>query len=358
MPSFVSPSRALMIACTTPARCSAPSVMVTISKTKRLRPLFFPSLGIRLLGNKPSAAPYSSSAATAATAAVDTAPGDESSADIVEELLTKGDIIRGLMKMERRAEPEEAGGRWFPYLDLCRIGSASLTSREIVEVLEPFILNARKEKIQRVVANRSYSVSLVVEGLTDFGNVSAAFRSADALGIQSVHVISSDARKRYRDNRHVSMGAEKWLDIELWKSPKDCFQALRKRGYRIATAHLGDDTVSIYGLDWSIPTAIVIGNEHAGISNEAVQLADLHCSIPMTGMVDSFNVSVAAGILLHHAVYDRFSRLVVAHGGALQQLSRALLRFSSCMHCQSVCHIAHTFNYRKSASATVLALPG
>lgn len=114
---------------------------------------------------------------------------------------------------------------------------------------------------------------------------------------------------RYRDNRHVSMGAEKWLDIELWKSTKDCFQALKRRGYRIATTHLGDDTVSIYDLDWSLPTAIVIGNEHGGISNEAVQLADLRCSIPMTGMVDSFNVSVAAGILIHHAVYDRFSRL-------------------------------------------------
>lgn len=211
--------------------------------------------------------------------------------------------------MERRSEPEEADGRWFPYLDLYRIGSASLTSREIVNLLEPFILDARKEKIERVVANRSYSVSLVVEGLTDFGNVSAAFRSADALGIQSVHVVSSDARKRYRDNRHVSMGAEKWLDIELWKSTKDCFQALKRRGYRIATTHLGDDTVSIYDLDWSLPTAIVIGNEHGGISNEAVQLADLPCSIPMTGMVDSFNVSVAAGILIHHAVYDRFSRL-------------------------------------------------
>lgn len=102
--------------------------------------------------------------------------------------------------MERRSEPEEADGRWFPYLDLYRIGSASLTSREIVNLLEPFILDARKEKIERVVANRSYSVSLVVEGLTDFGNVSAAFRSADALGIQSVHVVSSDARKRCSRN--------------------------------------------------------------------------------------------------------------------------------------------------------------
>lgn len=48
---------------------------------------------------------------------------------------------------------------------------------------------------------------------------------------------------RYRDNRHVSMGAEKWLDIELWNSPAECFHALKKRGYRIACTSLGTDSV-------------------------------------------------------------------------------------------------------------------
>jgi hypothetical protein len=48
-----------------------------------------------------------------------------------------------------------------------------------------------------------------------------------------------------------------------------------------------------------------------GISDKALELSDLHCSIPMKGMVDSFNVSVAAGILMHHAVCDRTSRLVM-----------------------------------------------
>lgn len=63
-------------------------------------------------------------------------------------------------------------------------------------------------------------------------------------------------------------------------------------------------------MDWSCPTAIVVGNEGSGISEEALELSDLHCSIPMNGMVDSFNVSVAAGILMHHAVSDRITRLV------------------------------------------------
>ena len=77
-------------------------------------------------------------------------------------------------------------------------------------------------------------------------------------------------------------------------------------------------------MDWSQPTAIVVGNEGSGISEEALELSDLYCSIPMNGMVDSFNVSVAAGILMHHAVCDRTARLVIN-----QQQNLFKLAFSS-----------------------------
>ncbi|KAE8021755.1 hypothetical protein FH972_007619 [Carpinus fangiana] len=237
--------------------------------------------------------------------------------DNVEQLLANPDDVERLMKMDRRSVSLDWGGdsvrsnRWFPYLDRFRCGTGEcLSSREVLEAMSPHILDVRKEKFRNVVLNRSYSVCLVVEGLCDFGNVSAVCRSADALGFQSVHVVSCDS-KRYRDNRHVSMGAEKWLDIEIWNSTQECFKVLKSRGYRIATTHVGMDAVSIYDMDWSCPTAIVVGNENRGISDKALELSDLHCSIPMKGMVDSFNVSVAAGILMHHAVCDRTSRLVM-----------------------------------------------
>ena len=79
-------------------------------------------------------------------------------------------------------------------------------------------------------------------------------------------------------------------------------------------------------MDWSQPTAIVVGNEGSGISEEALELSDLYCSIPMNGMVDSFNVSVAAGILMHHAVCDRAARLVI---NQLQNLFKVSFQFSS-----------------------------
>ncbi|XP_015694918.2 tRNA (guanosine(18)-2'-O)-methyltransferase [Oryza brachyantha] len=305
-------------------------------------------------GSRIRASPLSTAAAAAAT------DGDADGVDTVEQLLVakpsyagRGRIDR-LMKLQRRADGDlPAGGRrrWFPYLDAFRAaeGVVELGSREVVEVLEPHILEARRERIRRAVESRSYSVCLVVEGLSDFGNVSAAFRSADALGVQSVHVISCDNNKRYRDNRHVSMGAEKWLDIELWNSTAECFDALKRRGYRIATTYLGNDSVSVYDMDWSHPTAIVVGNELMGISDAALKLSDLHCSVPMKGMVDSFNVSVAAGILMHHAVCDRVSRLG-HHGDLLPDESRILLAEFYLRHRESTAGIVHEYAKRKAGN--------
>ncbi|VAH44180.1 unnamed protein product [Triticum turgidum subsp. durum] len=311
---------------------------------------------LRLLRLHPSsghllrASTLSTAAAPAPDADADADPYE--GVDTVEHLLAPkptspgGGRMGRLMKMQRRADadgPAAGRGRWFPYLDAFRgAGGVEVTSQEVVDVLEPYILEPRRDRIRRAVQSRSYAVCLVVEGLTDFGNVSAAFRSADALGVQSVHVISCEDNKR-----HVSMGAEKWLDIELWSSPAECFDALKKRGYRIACTSLGSDSVSVYDMDWSHPTAIVVGNETMGISDVALKLSDMHCSVPMKGMVDSFNVSVAAGILMHHAVYDRVSRLG-QNGDLTSEENRILLAEFYLRHRESTATVIHEYAKRKA----------
>ncbi|KAM0861771.1 hypothetical protein ACQ4PT_045672 [Festuca glaucescens] len=311
-------------------------------------------LGLRLSSGHLLRASSLSTAAAAPDADADADPYE--GVDTVEHLLAPKPTSQGgggrmsrLMKLQRRADGQAAGrGRWFPYLDAFRgAGGVEVTSQEVVEVLEPYILEPRRDRIRHAVQSRSYSVCLVVEGLSDFGNVSAAFRSADALGVQSVHVISCEANKRYRDNRHVSMGAEKWLDIELWNSAAECFHALKKRGYRIASTCLGTDSVSVYDMDWSHPTAIVVGNETMGISDVALKLSDLHCCVPMKGMVDSFNVSVAAGILMHHAVCDRVSRLG-QHSDLSPEENRILLAEFYLRHRESTTTVIHEYAKRKA----------
>ncbi|XP_050269413.1 uncharacterized protein LOC126713642 isoform X2 [Quercus robur] len=289
-------------------------------------------------------------------AATASCSSSESESDInddlskVVNLLSNPDDVARLMKMERRcdhnanADGGRSRSRWFPYLDEFRCGAQCLNSAEVLEALSPHILDMRKDKFRNVITNRTYSLCLVVEGLCDFGNVSATFRSADALGFQSVHVVSCDS-KRYKDNRHVSMGAEKWLDIELWSSIHECFKVLKSRGYRIATTHVGMDAVLI---NLSAVLSIITIR---GISDEALELSDLHCSIPMKGMVDSFNVSVAAGILMHHAVCDRTSRLG-CHGDLTSKESQILLAEFSLRHSKSALSIAHEYAKRKAVMCT------
>ncbi|KAJ8774980.1 hypothetical protein K2173_019984 [Erythroxylum novogranatense] len=323
--------------------CSIPNLAFTRSILS-LRPLSLPA---EVGPFRVHAKPYNSIHGAVSMELVDEI---SEKSDKVEELLKDQDEVLRLMKMERKGKAlvgEE--GRWFPYFDAFKCpNGVYLTSDEVVEAVSPYVMEERKERFRRTVKSRSYSVCLVVEGLSDFGNVSATFRSADALGFQSVHVVSCDSSKRYRENRHVSMGAEKWLDIELWDSTRDCFKALKSRGYRIATTHLGRDTVSIYDMDWSHPTAIVVGNEHRGISDEALEFSDLHCSIPMNGMVDSFNVSVAAGLLMHHAVCDRVSRLGY-HGDLASEERQILFAEFLLRHSKSTISIAHEHGKRKAA---------
>ncbi|KAF3444824.1 hypothetical protein FNV43_RR14517 [Rhamnella rubrinervis] len=339
-------------------------IFASNSPTLRFSPLLSPNEGLRIVGcgvpwrsyASIEGVPISIEASDLADEALSVSSNldspEDPSQDTVAHLLTHADDVAKLMKMERSdggSSVHQQSSKWFPYLDRFKCGNSYLSSGELLEALGPHILDSRKERFRNVVKNRSYSVCLVVEGLSDFGNVSAAFRSADALGFQSVHVVSCDSSKRYRENRHVSMGAEKWLDIELWDTPKECFEVLKSRGYQIATTHVGMDAVSIYEMDWSCPTAIVVGNENRGISDEALELSDFHCSIPMKGMVDSFNVSVAAGILMHHAVCDRTSRLGF-HGDLTVEERQILLAEFFLRHSKSSTRIAHEFSKRNGGA--------
>ncbi|KAL2611907.1 hypothetical protein R1flu_023599 [Riccia fluitans] len=200
--------------------------------------------------------------------------------------------------------------RWFPHSSSFKINEEGTTvdTEDVLEMLGSVMMDDRKQRIEKVVANRTYTVSVVVEGLSDVGNVSAVCRTADALGFQSVHVIANKRNMRYRENPRTSMGSEKWLDVEKWESTAPCLEALKARGYRIAVTHIAADTVSIHDIDWTIPTAIVLGNEIRGITEEAIALSDVRCCIPMAGMVESFNVSVAAAIIMHQAATDRLRR--------------------------------------------------
>jgi len=191
----------------------------------------------------------------------------------------------------------------------------------VVNVLSPFVSDERKQRIERVIAHRTYTVTPVVDGVFDMGNVSAVMRTAEALGYQSVHIIES--AERFKSSTRTTQGSDKWLDVFRWKTPAKCAEYLRERGYRLVVTHL-DAQTRLEDLDFTEPTALVFGNEANGVSDEMLSLASERCIIPMTGFVESFNVSVAAAVALYHAYQQRVSAL--GSQGDLDDASRDRLR--------------------------------
>lgn len=177
---------------------------------------------------------------------------------------------------------------------------------EIVERLAEFLTPDRQGRIESVLGDRTYRVATVVEGLVNVGNVSAVMRSAEALGFQPFHVITGD--ESFKDSKRTSQGAEKWLDVYQWDTPADCVAHLRDDGYRVIVTHLDETSVPIGDVDFTRKTALVFGNEREGVSREMLALSDDRCIIPMSGFVQSFNISVAAAVALYHARQDRVSR--------------------------------------------------
>lgn len=178
---------------------------------------------------------------------------------------------------------------------------------DVIRLLAPFVSPERQARIADVVGGRTYTVAPVVEGLINMGNVSAVMRSAEALGYQSLHVIAGDAV--FKNSPRTAQGADKWLDVQVWNTPAEFARVLRAEGYRIVATHLDETAVPLDEVDFTRRTALVFGNEADGVSSELLALSDQRCIIPMSGFVQSFNISVAAAVSLYHAALDRTRRL-------------------------------------------------
>lgn len=197
--------------------------------------------------------------------------------------------------------------------------SREFSASEIIRLLEPHVSAERMARIREVVAARTRHIVPVVEGVANTGNVNAVMRTAEGLGLQSFHVVKGQTPPKH--SRRTSQGAHKWLDVEFWESPSDCVRALRASGHRIVVTHLGPSSIPIEEVDFSVPSALVFGNEKSGVSPELLELADACMVLPLNGFVQSYNISVAAAMALYYA--DRARRAVGA--GALTPEERLQL---------------------------------
>jgi tRNA (guanosine-2'-O-)-methyltransferase len=163
------------------------------------------------------------------------------------------------------------------------------------EVLGAMLTTERRETISRVVDNRTNRLHVAAEGVFDPHNTAAIIRSADAFGVQHVHIIEGAAK--FHSSRSVTQGAHKWVDVRVYRDCAEFVAAMRAGGIRVLVAAMRG-AVDVKDVTSTEPAVLVFGNESDGISPRMFELADGVFRIPMYGFVESFNVSVAASVAM------------------------------------------------------------
>jgi tRNA (guanosine-2'-O-)-methyltransferase len=196
----------------------------------------------------------------------------------------------------------------FPFQNEIKFPSGFATRAELIEKhIWPLLTPERQEKIKRVAAKRCFSLVVVMESIYDRGNISAVMRTGEGLGFANFHIV--ETFEKFKEANRVTQGADKWVEVQKWKSTTDCIKNLKENNYQICVTALAADSVPISDVDFSIPTALVLGNEKQGVSAEMIAAADKKIIIPMPGFVQSFNISVAGALSLYHIMQDRIRRL-------------------------------------------------
>jgi len=164
------------------------------------------------------------------------------------------------------------------------------------------VTERRRQRIRDVLDRRQSDLTLLAENVHKPHNLSALLRTADAAGVGRVHAIHPHPGvPTYTD---TSAGAQEWVELVVHPDLPAALKELRGEGFRLIAAHL-DEALPYDALDYTGPTCFLIGNEVEGVSTLAAAESDARVKIPMAGMVESLNVSVAAGILLFEAVAQR-----------------------------------------------------
>jgi tRNA (guanosine-2'-O-)-methyltransferase len=161
----------------------------------------------------------------------------------------------------------------------------------------------RFDRLRQALAERQHDLTVLADGVHKAHNVSAIIRTCDAAGIARMHVVSED--EDFRRHHMIAGGSKRWVGVERHETVAEAFGSLRASGLRILTAHVGAAATDFRAVDYKLPTAIVVGSELEGPSPYAVDNADGSIAIPMHGLVESLNVSVAAAIVLYEAERQR-----------------------------------------------------
>jgi tRNA (guanosine-2'-O-)-methyltransferase len=167
-----------------------------------------------------------------------------------------------------------------------------------------FMTEGRKERLKSVLARRQHDLTLVLNNIHDPHNVSAILRSCDAFGVFGIHLYYT--KETFPSLANSSSGsAKKWIELTRHREAGSMIETLRGQGMQIVGTGFSHTARPVMDIDFTRPTAIILGNEHRGMDPDVKVHVPDEIYIPMFGMVQSLNVSVAAATILYEAMRQR-----------------------------------------------------
>jgi tRNA (guanosine-2'-O-)-methyltransferase len=173
-----------------------------------------------------------------------------------------------------------------------------MTDQKLLEHLETFLTEARKEKFAKVLAQRTKHFTVATEDVYQLHNTSAVIRSCDVFGIQEVNIV--EERNTKRIDSEIAMGAQKWVDLNRFHTVKECIADLKQKGYQIVATTPHTNDCELHEFDVTKKSCFFFGRETEGLSEDVLNAADCYLKIPMVGFTESLNISVSAAIILQH----------------------------------------------------------
>lgn len=173
------------------------------------------------------------------------------------------------------------------------------------------ITEKRLARFKEVVSHRQMNLTVVLENIHDPHNIAAVIRTCDAIGIREIYGIVTDDMidiKNYRIGKRASAGARKWIDFKIFTSLEDAIVQIKTKYKTILGTHLSESAESLYDLNLADSVALMFGNEHDGLSADALKHLDGNFIIPQFGMVQSLNISVACAVSLYEACRQRIAQ--------------------------------------------------
>ena len=191
------------------------------------------------------------------------------------------------------------------------------------------ILPRRFERIKNVLNCRMKNLTVLVEAVNKPHNLSAILRTCDAAGVFEANFISE--KDKVKTFNSTAQGSQKWVKLNNHETTISAVSELKKKGFKLYGTSLNERSTDYRNFDYSENTCFVLGAEKWGLSDQLISKVDESIFIPMSGMVQSLNVSVAASILLFEAIRQRKSKSLLplkGEGLSAEEYEKTLFEWS------------------------------